>query len=138
MGRTSGGAGSASLRYQTSYLGANKAGNDTLQNLASVALGAGTWLIVGFVGFSDSVASAELAEIDLTTTSGSRVGEFASQLVEIGAATGGVEQVGQFITSIQHFSASTTVYLCFQCSANGTALGGSPQNYTGLYAVQIA
>ena len=116
--------------------------SSTSENIASVSLVAGTWLVAGRALCSATAASLTYADIWLGPTSASSTGSYAAGSCELGDIAGAAElQVVTLVKSVI-LAATTTVYLGGLSPGSVTvkhaSFGLSLADCSGITAVRTA
>jgi hypothetical protein len=120
-----------------SYIGSPINGTGSAQNITSVSLGAGTWLIIGSVTFADAAVSIENTNIWIGPTTGSSVSAYQETQTLTGEATGGIQYSNQKLIKSVTLATTTIIYLGTQAASTVTIVSG-PVNATGITAVRTA
>ena len=134
----------AALTHLSDYLGANVTlAATTSTNLASLALGVGTWLLIGNVEWTRSSATVATITTWISPTSGGYTTGYVGTVAETGTIAGASSGSSSTLVHVVTLAAATTVYLGARVNATGctihaaTRVTGLP-NITGLVAVRIA
>ena len=133
----------AALTHASAYLATNVAlAAATYTNIVSVALGAGTWLILGRMLAFTSAATARTVYAFLSPTSAALTGAYAVTGAGVGVSAGGESLIGMNVNAIVTLAAATTVYMVARSTTTVTVFYESPTpilpHATGLVAVRIA
>ena len=133
----------AALTHASAYLATNiSLAAATYTDIVSVALGAGTWLIIGSLLGSSAVTTDRVLQVLIGPTSGAPTGAYAGTNIEPGAAAGAVVQGSANVNAVVTLAAATTVYLIAHANAATVTVLSKPAaaipNATGLLAVRIA
>lgn len=113
------------------------------QNITSISLTPGTWLITGRATFTGTNTSLTFADLIIGPNSGSVSGNYGAASAAIGNLAGQTEWNSVSITRVVTLTATTTVYLEAYASASGISYAPSTHqstaanDATGLTAVQI-
>ena len=119
----------------TNYLASSTA---TDGNLASVTLAAGTWRIMARVSLFASGTNQQ-PTVWLSPNSNSKTGQYDNQALKMGTVAGNVTNGQIILSTVQTFTASTTVYLSATlASANALAVNsGTDGHSTGIEAIPV-
>lgn len=132
-------AGVGGLTTVTAALAAPQVGNGAYQNLLSVALAAGTWLVLAEVTVQDTTAVATPCEALLSNASALGTGGYASGQLYAGDLAGGNEGITVTLVASVILAAPGTVYLNWIGAASATAITTAASGAaTNIVAVRTA
>ncbi len=126
---TSGGPSYAQGTTLSAYLSSSQAGTGAPQNLCSVAITSGTWLVIAQAFAQNTTAALDEAQYWIGPNSASITGAYNYGQVSIGDLAGAAEYAVCSLVAIVTVVANTTVYLqgnlpvaCNTLAANNSTL----------------
>lgn len=129
----------ASLPVMSNYMATSVGGNGTFAQLCSLALGVGTWLVLGTLAVTSTTAAVGAVYGILGPVSQSNTSAYVQQETTVGNLAGAAEFLVVPLLAAVVLASPTTVYLNWFGAADTTALANDASAHpTGIVAVQIA